>query len=124
MSLSRIRLELARDAENPQGNPHRGYEVTAPLDEEGHLASDEWEANRSRCSVTRFWDGARTELGLLVHGPGDVWRFDYEFDEEDDDEVGFRFGDHRFVPGDYVSVRERDAKLKTFRVASVETIDR
>jgi len=42
MNLNKIRLELARDHDFPDGSRERGYEFTAPLGEDGgitrHLA--------------------------------------------------------------------------------------
>jgi hypothetical protein len=34
------------------------------------------------------------------------------------DESGFRFERHAFLPGEYVSIKEQDDVLRTFRVAS------
>ena len=59
MSMKRIRLELARDHEFPEGSRERGYEFAAPLDERGHLVADEWRTMRDRCRVKRFWAGAK-----------------------------------------------------------------
>ena len=40
-----------------------------------------------------------------------------------DDEPGFKFDKHVFKPGEYVSVREHDGKMRTFRVVSVTDLD-
>lgn len=37
MTLKRLRLELARTPQFPNGSSHHGYEFTAPLDAQGHL---------------------------------------------------------------------------------------
>ena len=37
----------------------------------------------------------------------------------EEEEEGFRFGDHAFRVGEYVSVREEEGRLLTFRVVSV-----
>ena len=37
----------------------------------------------------------------------------------DEEGAGFRFGDRAFREGEYVSVREPDGELVTFKVASV-----
>ena len=50
-----------------------------------------------------------------------MWFFDYE-QGEDDDEQGFRFGEERFVVGEYVSSRENDGKMHTFRVADIASV--
>jgi hypothetical protein len=47
--------------------------------------------------------------------------FDYDPAASDDDESGYRFGAHVFVPGEYVTIRSEDGELHTFQVASVES---
>lgn len=122
MTLKRIRLELARDKQNPQGNQGCGYDFTAPLDNGGRLIAAEWKKLRAQCRVTRFWEGTKPELGHLVRKPGGSWAFHYDvFGDEDDDETGYRFGDEVFVPGEYVSINEHDDKLRTFKVVAVTT---
>ena len=39
---------------------------------------------------------------------------------EDDDEAGYRFGNHVFRNGEYVSIRDEDGDMHTFQVVSVE----
>ena len=52
--------------------------------------------------------------------PGGAWAFHYDIlGDEDDDETGYRFGAHAFNPGEYVSIREHDDQLRTFRVVFV-----
>jgi hypothetical protein len=41
----------------------------------------------------------------------------------DGDETGFRFDRHLFQPGEYVSIKEHDDKVRTFRVVSVSDLD-
>ena len=38
MSFNKIRLELARDHDFPDGSRERGYESTAPLGKEGRIS--------------------------------------------------------------------------------------
>ena len=40
--LNKIRLELARDHDHPEGLHAIGYEFAAPLDENGQIDADEW----------------------------------------------------------------------------------
>ena len=120
MSLKRIRLELARDHDYPQGSRHCGYEFVAPLDGDGHMDAKAWKGHRSDCAVTRFWEGSKPELGHLVRKPGGKWAFHYDvFGDEEDDETGYRFSTERFIEGEYVSILEHDDKMRTFRVVSV-----
>ncbi len=120
MSHFHIRLEMARNKDFPEGNPARGYDIVAPLDEGGHLDRDAWKKAPTSATVTRFWDGERAALGQLVWHRKGGWAFDFEPGREDDDETGFRFADHAFTPGEYVSVRDHGAdELHTFVVKSV-----
>jgi hypothetical protein len=50
------------------------------------------------------------------------WVFDYNPDRDDDDEAGYKFGEHAFLPGEYVSMSGPDGKLQTFRVISVNPV--
>ena len=119
MTLRTIRLELARCREFPEGNPRHGYEFIAPLDDDGQFDAAEWKANRKKCTVRHFWTGP-DERGVLVHTHGNRWAFSYVPDEEEDDESLFRFEHHVFKTGEYISIREHDGELRTFRVVSVK----
>jgi hypothetical protein len=74
--------------------------------------------------VRRFAEGEDDEIGFLVHKPGGSeqarWVFDYDAAAETDDESGYRFGAHVFRPGEYVSIRDEEGELHTYRVVSVE----
>lgn len=122
MPLKRIRLELARDHDFPDGSRERGYELIAPIDDSDHLAANEWREQREKCRVRRFWAGEE-EHGKLVHRPGGTWAIDYDPRSTADDEPGFRFDKHRFAPGEYVSLKEHDGVMRTFRVVSVVELD-
>jgi hypothetical protein len=123
MSLYRIRLELARNAEFPEGSNARGYEFSAPLSADGTLDAEAWKTARASCRVHRFWRGEADEYGRLVHHRGRHWAFHYEGMDEDDDEPIFRFDRHHFVPGDYVSITEHDEVQRTFLVTEVVPVD-
>jgi hypothetical protein len=122
--IKRIRLHLARSREFPEGSRRHGYELVAPLDGTGHIDPQLWHQYREHCRVRRFWEGEDDQVGRLVHKPGGAeharWLFDYDLSRQDDDEAGYRFGIHRFVPGEYVSIRDEDGETHTFQVASVE----
>jgi hypothetical protein len=97
MTLSHIRLELARDRDFPEGSRHHGYEFVAPIDNAGHIDPEAWKENRQRCRVRRFW-GGEEEAGHLIRKPGGAWAFHYDvLGDAADDETGYRFGDH--LPG-------------------------
>ena len=127
VTFKRIRLELARTREHPAGSPLDGYEFVAPLDATDHIDVEAWRANRDRCRVRRFRVGEPDEIGHLVHKSGGGrarWAFHYDIRDADadpdDDESGYRFGEHAFVPGEYVSIRDEDGEMHTFQVVSVE----
>lgn len=120
MTLRMVRLELARDPDYPEGSAHHGYEFVAPLNAEGHIDAEEWRGNKARCAVRRFWDGEPDERGHLVHRRGGTWAFHYDIQgDPDEDEPGWKFDTHVFKTGEYVSLREQDGELRTFRVVSV-----
>ena len=116
MSMKSVRLELARDHDFPQGRASRGYEFVAPLDENA-----QWRAHKADCRVRRFWEGEDDEIGHLVHRNAHSWAFHYDVEgDPDEDEPGFRFDTHKFAVGEYVSIREQDGEMRTFKVASVK----
>ena len=123
-ALKRIRLHLARSKEFPSGSARHGYEFVAPLDAKGHIDPKLWQQHRGHCGVRRFWNGADEQFGRLVHKPGGAeharWVFDYDASRTDDDESGYRFGTHVFLPGEYVSIRDDANEVHTFQVKSVE----
>ena len=117
--LKTVRLELARTKEFPEGNPRCGYEFVAPLNKEGHLDLDLYRREKAACRVHRFWEGAKTEEGALLHLGHDRWVFSYAPGAEDD-EPAFKFDRHSFLPGEYVSITEHDGVTRPFKVASVK----
>lgn len=122
-AMKQIRLELARDHEFPNGSRDRGYDLIAPLDENGRIDLASWKARRDKCRVRRFWAGY-DEVGHIVHKPGGLWAFHYDIrGDVKHDETGFRFEQHKFVPGEYVSIAEQDGQLRTFRVTAVSDLD-
>jgi len=124
-TFKRIRLNLARSKEFPQGSDKRGYEFVAPLDAKGHIDVNEWHKQKEHCRVRRFWEGQDDEVGQLVHRPGGSeharWVFDYDPNRAADDESGYRFAAHAFRQGEYVSIRNEDGEMHTFQVASVQS---
>ena len=120
--LKKVRLNMARTKEFPVGSALHGYEFVAPLDETGHIDADGWKKHRDKCRVRRFWGSEEDEVGHLVHKPGGSWAFHYDIDGDDDDEAGYKFGAHAFVPGEYVSIRDEDGDLIPFVVVHIENM--
>lgn len=121
--LSRIILHRARNKEFPEGSVRHGYDFVAPLTEDGHIDVEGWKAHRGACVVRRFWGAEPTMYGKLVHRAGGdhgaTWGFDYDVTTNVDDEAGIHFDNHAFVPGEYVSVRDPDGDVYTFKVETV-----
>ncbi len=123
MSMKKISLELARDKDFPNGSRDHGYIFVAPLDIDDRIVAEEWKVHRQECLVTRFWGDDEHETGHLVRKPGGAWAFHYDINgDEEDDETGYRFGDERFRPGEYVSIREHDGITRTFKVISANKL--
>jgi len=57
MALRSIRLELAGTADFPEGSAERGYQLVAPLTDDGHPDARDWPAWRDACTVYRFRAG-------------------------------------------------------------------
>jgi hypothetical protein len=121
--LKKIRLELARDQDHPDGAHNIGYEFGAPLDENGRIDAAEWHKRRDNCRVRRFRPGEADDIGHLIRKPGGSWAFHYDIhSDEEGDESGYRFNAHEFMPGEYVSLTE-DGELVTYRVVRVEVFN-
>jgi hypothetical protein len=113
-----VRLLLAREKDHPGGEREEGYDVLAPLTSDGRIDAEEWKSHRASCRVRRFRTGDEDLIGRLRRKPGGQWYFDYA-EGDRDDEIGFHFGDERFVTGEYVSI-ERNGAMHTYQVARVE----
>jgi hypothetical protein len=115
-----VRLVLAREKGHPSGDRSEGYDLVVPLDVEGRLDPAEWKTHQAACRIRRFRHGEEDLVGHLRRKPGGQWYFDYT-EGEDDDESGFRFGDERFIAGEYVSIRS-GGTMHTYQVALVKEL--
>jgi len=111
-ALKKITLNAARSKAFPDGSIRHGYDLAS------------WKAHRGECFAHRFWGDELRQSGLLVHRAGGhggaTWGFELGKGAKlDEEEEGFRFGDHAFRAGEYVSIREEDGELMTFKVVSV-----
>jgi hypothetical protein len=60
--------------------------------------------------------------GAIVQAPSGAWVFHYEgADGAGEDDPTYRLGEHRFVPGEYVTIFEDDGE-HTYRVVSVDPL--
>src|SRR5271157_2892229 len=125
-TLRKVTLHAARSKEFPEGSIRHGYDFIAPLNEHGRIDLDAWKAHRGECFAHRFWAGEPTMQGLLVHRAGGLggstWTFEWMGAKGSgaiDEDEGYRFADHLFRVGEYVSVREPEGEMLTFRVVNV-----
>ncbi|MGE4373451.1 MAG: hypothetical protein AB7E29_11250 [Xanthobacter sp.] len=115
----RVRMELAREKDFPEGSREFGYTFVLPLKEGGKIDPEMWHKHRDMCRVVKFRPDEKDEVGHLLRRPGGSWAFRYDVDGTNDDEPGYRFGDENFMVGEYISVKEDD-DMHTFRIISVE----
>lgn len=115
-TLTHIRLELAREPGSPAGNPQDGWDIVAVLDTDGRLDPAGCRDQAGRLHVRRFESNQTVATGTLRQGPGGKWLLDLA-PEDAPDATGFRFGEERFVPGEYVSLIDADGETHTFVVA-------
>jgi hypothetical protein len=121
-AFRRIRLELARERGHPSGDALTGYTLVAPIDEDGRLDAELAREFREACQVVRFRRAAESDAGVLRRRPGGSWAIHYDFSGGvEDDDPGYRLGEHRFAVGEYVTIAEDDGP-HTYRVVSVEPL--
>lgn len=113
-----IRLELAREPGHPEGSNATGYDIVAPLDEDSRLSPEIWRKHKDECRVHRFREGESDLVGHLARHPGGAWYFDY-IDGSADDEAAYRLSSEQFLIGEYVSVRDENGHMHTYRVVTV-----
>ena len=56
-SLGKLRLGLARNRSFPAGGSGRGYELPAPLGDDGRLDLEQWDRVKKCCTRRRFLEG-------------------------------------------------------------------
>ncbi|WOR14642.1 hypothetical protein RYZ27_12750 [Hyphomonas sp. FCG-A18] len=122
MTLKRVVLRLARNEGYPEGDDSQGYVLVAPLTADGLIDLDEWRENREACTVDRFHpDPDEKADGWLTHR-GSHWRFRYDEEDEGPDEGGYRLGEHRFRPGEYVTIAHHGEDPLTYIVTDVTKV--
>ena len=120
MGLHRIVMRLARNpgTEFAGGDDHRGYALTAPLTNDGHLDETAYGKTKGQCIVRRFSPDEDPVDGRLMRR-GERWFFDYDEADTADDEPIHRLGEHRFAVGEYVTVTDDDGRPLTYKVVEV-----
>lgn len=122
MTWQHIKLNLARTPEFAQGSVERGYDIIAPITEDGHFDETEWRTNKKHAKVRRFWTGEDDEHGELIHTRHRTWAFSYA-PGEDDDEPIFHLETHKIAEGEYISVTEHDGTRYPFRIAAMGPVE-
>jgi hypothetical protein len=117
--LSRIRLELARSHQFPEGSPHHGYVLVLPLNERGRIDETCVRKTPELCTLHRFWAGEGDSVGQVVRRGSGRWAFAYHADRADDEPVP-HLTDHVFRRGEYLAVREANGTEHTLRIVAVE----
>lgn len=119
--ISHVTLVLAREpGSNPLGNSSHAYHLYLPLLADGRIDAAAWRQRRALCRVRRERPGEEAVTGLIIHGPGGHWIFDYPGDATD--EHGFRLETERFTVGEYVGIKEDDGRFHTFQVTSIKPL--
>lgn len=124
MTMSRIVLQLALNPGTPAGeaDDRQGYIIVAPLDVDGRLDAAAYRSDPRSCVVDRLVDGEKPVRGQLAHR-GRGWFIHYgDATAPQEDEAGFRLGDHRFIVGEYVTFTGPDHVALTYRVCDVKPV--
>src|SRR5450432_1989988 len=123
MAQSRIVMRLARNpgTEFANGDDHRGYTLTAPLNPDGHLDEAAYAKAKDACVVRRFVPDEDPADGRLLRR-GARWFFDYDDADAADDEPVYRLGEHRFAVGEYVTITDETGRPLTYKVVEVAAV--
>ena len=121
MTLKRIRLELTRNKEYPDGSSEHGYEFRAPLQTDGHINLETWEHQAQLCTVHHFWGTRLDERGQLIRTANGKWAFSYVVGDDDDEPI-FRFDSHVFAVGEYVTITEHDGEDRVFKIVAIDDL--
>jgi hypothetical protein len=121
--LHHVTPHPARSKQFPEGSPHHGYGITAPLDAQGRLSREEWANKRTHCRVRRFRANEGERQGVPIHRPGGAggaaWMIYCNQARPGDEEAGYRLHQHRFVTGEYATIGDDDEQPHTFQFVSV-----
>jgi hypothetical protein len=117
MSWTRIRLELARGPDHPEGSHRIAYELTLPLTTEGRMSVDLFRQLPELCTVHRYREDSDDRVGTLRHHRGDHWVFAYGPPAAFEENLP-RLGRHSFGVGDYVSVLDEHGRDHAYRIVS------
>ena len=112
-----VHLDLAPEHELPEGSANDRYTLLLPLGPDGRILETEARRHPHHCRVSRIDPAGGITRGLMRPGPDRHWRFDFGETEE----AGFRFGEERFAPGQYVVVL-RGQDHHTYKVVALQPL--
>jgi hypothetical protein len=112
-----VHLDLARGPGHPADAADDRYTLLLPLGPDGRILEGEARRHPHYCRVSRIDPEGGIVRGLMRPGPDHDWRFDFGETEE----AGFRFGEERFAPGEYVIVR-RGRDQRTYQVIALQPL--
>lgn len=118
MVWMRIRAELARSHQYPEGSHRHAYEFTLPLDDAGRFDQKSHKKGMQLCTVHRYWEGEGDAVGELLHIAPAKWVFSYDEDEGEDTLP--HFTSRIFREGEYLSVVSESGTEHALRIVKVE----
>ncbi|MBV7256599.1 hypothetical protein KCG44_07345 [Pacificimonas sp. WHA3] len=121
MSWYRIRLEMGRTRENPEGSPSHAYMLTLPLNAEGRVDAATYEKAPARASILHMSPEDGEESGRLILRADGKWAFSYEPGDEDDETI-FALATHAIETGNYITVTEPDGDQVPYKIVSVREL--
>lgn len=119
MALKRVRMELARSKEFPDGSANHGYEFNLPLTDDDRFDPAAWKGDSQLCTVVKFAPREDDSHGQIVRTEDGDWAFSYERGDWDDEHV-FRMEAHAFNPGEYIAVTDAHEEEHVYKVSLVE----
>lgn len=117
MTWHRIRLEMGRTPEFPEGASSHAYQLYLPLDQNKNVDIEALRKEPKKNFIRRYWPNEPDQSGSLIHRRDRNWAISYE-PGEDDDELFFDLESHRFEVGEYLTITETDGTKLPFRVVS------
>lgn len=117
MKWKRVRLELGRTREFPQGSASRAYLVHLPVSDDGLIDEAVLQAAPGRARVRRHWPNEPDMSGYVIRTPKG-WAFSYRMGE-DDDEAVYHLETHAIRLGEYITLTEPDGQRLPYRVVSL-----
>ena len=119
MAWMRVRVELARSPQFPDGSHRHGYEFVLPLDAGGRIDRKLYDRAPELCTAHRFWDGGEDATGEILRSGRGRWVFSWDPGEGEEEALP-HLEQRIFRPGEYLAVREGDGVEHTFRIVLVE----